>query len=91
MRPQDLWRNSVSIAYEEGQQVRHELFGLGTIVETDEDRTSIDFVEHGPKKFVTSMVVLEITDEQPVKKRRTRRSRSTKSANGRGRTAKTKK
>jgi hypothetical protein len=67
----------VSIAYEEGQQVRHDLFGLGTIVETDEDRTSIHF--------------LEITDEQPVKKRRTRRSRSTKSANGRGRTAKTKK
>lgn len=81
----------MSTAYQEGQQVRHELFGLGTIVETDEDRTSIDFVEHGPKKFVTSMVVLEITDEQPVKKRRTRKSRSTKSANGRGRTAKTKK
>jgi hypothetical protein len=81
----------VPTAYEEGQQVRHDLFGLGTIVETDEDRTSIDFVEHGPKKFVTSMVVLEITDEQPAKKRRTRKTRTTKSTNGRRRTTKTKK
>jgi len=65
--------------YEEGQQVKHGNYGLGTIVESDEDRTSIDFVEHGPKKFVTSMVVLEITDEQPPKKkgRRTSRRRAT--------------
>jgi len=81
----------VSTAYEEGQQVRHQLFGLGTIVETDDDRTSIDFVEHGAKKFVTSMVTLEITDEQPVKKRRTRKSRTAKSTNGRARTKKVKK
>lgn len=55
-------------SYEEGQQVKHQQYGLGTIVASNEDRTSIDFVEHGTKKFVTSMVVLEITDEQPAKK-----------------------
>lgn len=79
--------------YEEGQQVRHQLFGLGTIVETDDDRTSIDFVEHGPKKFVTSMVVLEITEDQPKRKARSRKSkaRKPKSSNERGSTAKAKK
>lgn len=70
-------------AYEEGQQVKHEQYGLGTIVATDEDRTSIDFIEHGTKKFVTSMVVLEITEDQPPRKskktRRTRRKTPTKS------------
>jgi hypothetical protein len=65
----------VASVYEEGQQVKHGNYGLGVIVESDEERTSIDFVDHGPKKFVTSMVVLEITDEQPPKgKRRARRS-----------------
>lgn len=68
--------------YEEGQHVKHGHYGLGTIVATDEERTSIDFVEHGTKKFVTSMVVLEITDERPAKKsaRKNGRSRRTKKA-----------
>jgi len=61
--------------YEEGQQVKHGSYGLGTIVESDEERTSIDFVEYGPKKFVTSMVILEVTDEQPPKKKGRRNSR----------------
>ena len=54
--------------YEEGQQVRHQQYGVGTILASDEDRTSIDFSDHGTKKFVTSMVVLEITADQPEKK-----------------------
>lgn len=58
----------MATTYEEGQQVKHQQYGLGTILASDEERTSIDFVEHGTKKFVTSMVVLEITDEQPEKK-----------------------
>ncbi len=62
----------MAVIYEEGQQVKHGQYGLGTIVASDEDRTSIDFAEHGPKKFVTSLVTLEITDEQP--KRKPRRS-----------------
>ncbi len=63
--------------YQEGQHVRHGQYGLGTILETDEERTSIDFVDHGTKKFVTSIVVLEITDEQPARKTRKRRARGT--------------
>ncbi len=67
-------------AYQEGQHVKHGLYGLGTILSSDEERTSIDFVEHGTKKFVTSMVELEVTDEKPPKKARknSRRSRRTK-------------
>ncbi|MFQ5664559.1 MAG: hypothetical protein ACE5HL_12100 [Terriglobia bacterium] len=71
-------------AYEEGLQVKHEQYGVGTILASDEERTSIDFIEHGTKKFVTSMVVLEITEEQPPRKakkgsktRRTRRRSKT--------------
>lgn len=67
--------------YEEGQQVKHEQYGLGTILASDEERTSIDFVEHGMKKFVTSMVVLEITDERPAKLlKKSRRSSRTRRA-----------
>ena len=54
--------------YEEGLQVKHQQYGLGTIVTSNDERTSIDFVEHGTKKFVTSMVVLEITEDQPERK-----------------------
>ncbi len=57
----------MATVYEEGQQVKHGLYGLGTIVASDEERTSIDFVDHGTKKFVTSMVVLEMTDEKPTR------------------------
>lgn len=63
--------------YEEGQYVKHQQYGLGTIVASDEERTSIDFFEHGTKKFVTSMVVLELAEGQLARKpktaRRTRR------------------
>ena len=51
--------------YREGLKVKHGQYGLGTIVASDEERTSIDFTDHGTKKFVTSMVVLEISSEQP--------------------------
>lgn len=69
----------MATTYEEGQQVKHQQYGLGTILASDEERTAIDFVEHGTKKFVTSMVVLEFTDEQPAKKaKKARRTRKAK-------------
>ena len=65
--------------YQEGQPVKHEQDGEGTIVASDEERTSIDFVEHGTKKFVTSLVVLEPSQESPrpraAKARRSSRRR----------------
>lgn len=70
--------------YQEGQQVRHGQYGIGTIVATDDERTSIDFTDHGTKKFVTSMVVLEITEDQPAPRKR-------KKSASRRKTSKTKK
>ena len=61
--------------YEEGTQVKHQQYGVGTIVTSDEDRTSIDFTDHGTKKFVTSLVVLEITEDQPPRKAKRARPR----------------
>jgi len=77
----EISEDQVAANYEEGLQVKHGQYGVGTIVASDDERTSIDFIEHGTKKFVTSMVVLEITDEQPVrpaKKSRARRAKKVK-------------
>lgn len=65
--------------YQEGQHVRHQQYGLGTILFSDEERTAIDFVEHGTKKFVTSIVQLEVTDERPARKTRKKSGRSRRS------------
>lgn len=46
-------------AYKAGQHVKHNQYGPGTIVSSNEDRTSIEFLEHGTKLFVTSLVQLE--------------------------------
>ena len=37
----------------EGQTVRHQQYGLGTVTESNVERTTIDFDNHGVKKFVT--------------------------------------
>ena len=53
-----------------GQFVRHTHYGLGTVVASDEDRTTVDFDEAGLKKFVTSIATFEIVEgETPRKKK----------------------
>ena len=60
----------------EGQFVRHVQYGLGVVTQSDPDRTSIDFHLHGPKKFATRLMTVEITDEAPpVKPQSLRRKR----------------
>ena len=58
----------------EGRCVKHFQYGLGVVTQSDPERTSIDFHLHGPKKFVTRMMVVELSDEampaKPVGKRR---------------------
>ncbi|MFQ5926570.1 MAG: hypothetical protein ACE5MH_03955 [Terriglobia bacterium] len=63
--------------YKVGQQVKHNQYGLGTILRSDEDRTAIDFVDHGGKLFVTSLVKLEPAgpNEALPSRKRPRRSR----------------
>jgi hypothetical protein len=60
----------------EGQQVRHEVYGMGVITESDSERTSVDFEAHGMKKFVTTLWTADIIGEPPSKPpRRKRRSK----------------
>ena len=57
----------------EGQTVRHIQYGLGTVTESNIERTTIDFDNHGVKKFVTSIWTAELVGEppegRPVKRR----------------------
>jgi len=53
----------------EGQQIKHQLFGLGRVTEADADRTTVEFEGHGVKKFVTSMMKAEVIGMAPKRKR----------------------
>ena len=59
----------------EGQCVTHFQYGLGVVTQSDADRTSIDFHLHGPKKFVTKLMVVELSSETPPPKPHTGRRR----------------
>lgn len=56
-------------AYMEGQQIKHAIYGLGRVMEADEDRTTVEFDGHGVKKFVTSMMSAEVVGMAPKRKR----------------------
>ncbi|MDR3676116.1 MAG: hypothetical protein P4N24_11550 [Acidobacteriota bacterium] len=57
----------------EGRCVRHFQYGLGVVTQSDAERTSIDFELHGPKKFVTKLMVVELSNEAPPVKPSTKR------------------
>jgi hypothetical protein len=59
----------------EGQYVKHFQYGLGVVIESDEERTSIDFNDHGPKLFVTGIIVVEIAEGEPPKRKRAKRAK----------------
>jgi hypothetical protein len=63
------------MAYNQGNQVEHAKFGLGTVVLSTEERIVIKFDDHGEKKFVTSMVItsLKKSDRQPPAEKRAKR------------------
>lgn len=52
-------------AIPEGQYVKHYRYGLGVVTESDERQTSIDFDVHGLKRFVTTLMVVEISNLTP--------------------------
>ena len=60
---------------EEGQTIRHEQYGIGTVTESNTERTTIDFDNHGMKKFVTSIWTAEIIGEAPAERPTRRRTR----------------
>jgi len=61
-------------SYNQGAQVEHHTFGLGTVLSHTEERIVIKFDDHGEKKFVTAMVItnLKKSDRQPPAEKRAR-------------------
>lgn len=57
----------------EGQYIKHEQYGFGVVTESDPERTTIDFDQHGKKKFVTSLMTAELVGEAPPRPARSRR------------------
>jgi hypothetical protein len=57
-----------------GARVSQPKYGPGTITDSDGSHVVIDFDNHGPKRFVSSMVALSPTTEPaPEKTKPTRR------------------
>ena len=55
-----------------GQCVEHALFGIGIATESNDDRTTIDFYEHGRKKFVTQLLQVSLVASAPPRPPRKR-------------------
>ena len=60
---------------QEGQTIKHGVYGLGIVTASDPERTAIDFDDHGPKLFVTSIFSAEIIGEAPATPPKTKRRR----------------
>jgi len=58
---------------QEGAYIKHFQYGLGVVIESDVERTSIDFDLHGVKKFITSIMVVEPAEGTPPKRPRRRK------------------
>ena len=65
---------------QEGQTIKHEVFGLGIVTAADAERTSVDFDDHGPKSFVTSILTAEVIGEPPATPPKTKRRRKASAA-----------
>ena len=69
--------------FNQGAQVEHLKFGLGTVMSSSDERIVIKFDDHGEKKFVTTMVMgsLKKSDRQPpAEKKGTRRKKAAPAA-----------
>ena len=60
-------------ALAEGLYIKHFQYGCGVVTQSDTERTTIDFDAHGPKKFVTSLMVVEPVEGTPPKRSGSRR------------------
>lgn len=52
-------------AIPEGQCVRRYRYGMGVVTESDDRQTPIDFDVHGLNRFVTTLMVVELSDLTP--------------------------
>lgn len=62
-------------ALAEGLYIKHFQYGLGVVTDSDAERTSIDFDLHGPKKFVTSIMIVEPAEGTPPRRARAKRKK----------------
>jgi hypothetical protein len=67
----------------EGLYVKHFQYGCGVVTESNEERTSIDFDDHGLKKFVTSIMVVEPAEGTPPKRPGSKRRKKAATAGAR--------
>jgi hypothetical protein len=57
----------------EGQCIKHDQYGYGIVAESDAERTTIDFDSVGLKKFVTTLMAMELVGEAPERPTKPRR------------------
>ncbi len=65
---------------QEGQTIKHGVYGLGIVTASDQERTAVDFDDHGPKLFVTSIMTAELIGEAPATPPKTKRRRKASTA-----------
>ena len=61
---------------QEGQTIKHGVYGLGMVTASDSERTAVEFEDYGAKLFVTSIMTAELIGEalaHPVKPKRRRK------------------
>src|SRR5215510_7920083 len=73
-------KEEVVQAMQEGQTIKHEVYGLGIVTASDAERTTVDFDDHGPKLFVTSIMTAELIGEAPATPPKTKRRRKASTA-----------
>lgn len=59
-----------------GDRVAQPQYGPGTVIESNDRHTVIDFDDHGLRRFITAMVVLESSTTVAPPKRSGRRKRA---------------
>ena len=65
---------------QEGQTIKHSVYGLGIVTASDPERTAVDFDDHGAKLFVTSIMSAELIGEAPATPPKTKRRRKASTA-----------
>jgi hypothetical protein len=65
---------------QEGQNLKHEVYGLGVVTSSDFERTAIEFEDYGYKLFVTSIMTAELIGEAPANPVKPKRRRKKPSA-----------
>jgi hypothetical protein len=79
-QPERVGRGGFVQSMQEGQTIKHDVYGLGVVTSSDQERTAVDFDDHGPKLFVTSIMSAELIGEAPATPPKTKRRRKAATA-----------